>query len=111
MTGRGRVGSASFDSVAGISSNLEFESGDPLDRVLVHWMNLPNYTGNKSLRHISNVGRTTWTRSRLTVEVDGWSVTLDGRPDNGSLFREDVGLARYVLTHVMELRRTDDTSF
>jgi hypothetical protein len=110
MTGHGRVGSASFDSVAGISSGLEFESGELLDRALVHWMNLPNYTGNTSLRHISNVGRT-WTRGRLALEVDGWSITLDGRPGNGSLFKEDVGLARYVLTHVMELRRADGSTF
>ncbi len=111
MTGHGMVSSASFGSIAGISHGLEFDAGDPLDRALVHWMNLPNYNGNTSLRHISDVGSTTWTPGRLTLELHGWNVRLEGRPDNGSLFKEDVGLARYVLTHVMELRRADGTTF
>ncbi len=110
MIGHGMVSSASLGSLAGISSNLEFESGDPLKRALVHWMNLPNYSGNTSLHYISDSG-STWTHGRLTLEADGWSITLDGRPDNGSLFKEDVGLARYVLTHVMELRSADGGSF
>jgi hypothetical protein len=111
MTGHGRVSSTSFGSVAGICPSLEFESGDPVDRTLVHWMNLPDYNGNTILRHIGNDGSMTWAPGRLTLEVDGWSITLDGRPGNGCLFKEDVGLARYVLTHVMELRRPDGTSF
>lgn len=110
MTGHGMVSSASFDSVTGSSSHLEFESGDLLENALVHWMNLPNYIGNKTLHHTNNDGRT-WTRSRLTLEIDGWSITFDGRPDSDSLFKEDVGLARYVLTHVMDLRRADGSSF
>jgi hypothetical protein len=110
IAGRGMVSSRSFGSLAGICPSLEYESGDPLDRALVHWMNLPDYTGNRILHQSSNVGSTTW-NGRLAIEVDGWDITLDGRPDNGSLFREDVGLALYVLTHVMELRRADGSSF
>jgi hypothetical protein len=111
MIGHARVFSASFDSVAGISSSLEFESGSPMDRALVHWMNLPDYNGNTTLHYTGDDGGTSWTSGRLRLEVDGWSIQLDGRPDNGSLFKEDVGLARYVLTHVMELRRADGSSF
>lgn len=110
MTGHGIVSSASCDSVTGSSSHLEFESGDLLENVLVHWMNLPNYLGNKTL-HYTNTDGSTWTRSRLTFEIVGWSITLDGRPDSESLFKEDVGLARYVLTHVMDLRRADSSPF
>lgn len=111
MTGHGMVTNTSFGSVAGISSSLEFESGDPMDRTLVHWMNLPSYIGNTILRCTGSDGSTMWTAGRLTLEVDGWSMTLDGRQDHSSLFKEDVGLARYVLTHVLELRRADGTSF
>jgi hypothetical protein len=111
MIGHGTVSSTSFNYIAGISPFLEFVSGDPVDRALVHWMNLPDYNGNTTLRYIGGDGTTTWRSSRLAMELEGWSVTLDGRPDNGSLFKEDVGLARYVLTHVMEIRRTDGTSF
>jgi len=111
MTGRGTVSSTSFGSVAGIFPFLEFVSGDPMDRAIVHWINLPDYVGNTTLRYIGSDGSTTWRSSRLTLELEGWSITLDGRPDNASLFKEDVGLARYVLTHTMELRRTDGTSF
>jgi hypothetical protein len=111
MAGNGMVGSTSFGSVAGISPSLEFESGDPMDRALVHWMNLPDYNGNTTLRYTGSDGSTTWKPRRLSLELDGWGVTLDGRPDHGSLFKEDVGPARYVLTHVMELRRADGSSF
>ncbi|MFB6396504.1 hypothetical protein AAFH96_25880 [Polymorphospora sp. 2-325] len=110
MTGRGLVTSTSFGSAAGTLSSLEFESGDPMDRVLVHWMNLPDYSGNATLRYDTD-GSRTWTSGRLALEVDGWGLTLDGRPDNSRLFKDDVGLARYVLTHVLELRRTDGASF
>ncbi|MBL0888561.1 hypothetical protein [Myceligenerans indicum] len=110
MTGHAMINSTSLDSVVGISSHLEFESGDLLEYALVHWMNLPNYTGNTPL-HYTDSCRSTWTRGRLTLEIDGWRITLDGRPDSGSLFKEDIGLARYVLTHVMELRRVDASSF
>ncbi|PUB20179.1 hypothetical protein C8K30_1174 [Promicromonospora sp. AC04] len=110
MTGHSTVSSASFDSVTGSSSHLEFESGDLLENALVHWMNLPNYLGNETLQYTNSDG-STWSRSRLALEIDGWSITLDGRPDGESLFKEDVGLARYVLTHVMDLRRADGSSF
>jgi len=111
MTGRSTVSSASFGSVAGFSGSLEFESDERMDRALVHWMNLPAYAGNVVLRHVGDDGSKTWTSGRLALEVEGWGVTLDGRPDHRSLFKEDVGLARYVLTHVMELRRADGASF
>ncbi|MBM0201952.1 hypothetical protein JNW90_01625 [Micromonospora sp. STR1s_5] len=111
MTGRGMVTSTSFGSVAGISPSLEFESGELIDRALVHWTNLPNYAGNMTLRYVGNDGDTTWTSGRLKLEVDSWSITLDARSDNSRLFEEDAGLARYVLTHVMELRRADRAPF
>lgn len=110
MAGRGMINSASFDAVGGGSSGLEFESGELLDRVLVQWMNLPDYAGNMPLRHVSPHGRS-WTRGRLAVEVDGWKIVLDGRLDLGALFKDDAGLARYAHTHVMELRRIDGASF
>ncbi|MBN1174620.1 MAG: hypothetical protein JXA67_20820, partial [Micromonosporaceae bacterium] len=64
MTGRGTVSSTSFGSVAGILPSLEFVSDDPMDRAIVHWMNLPDYMGNTTLRYIGSDGNTTWRSSR-----------------------------------------------
>jgi hypothetical protein len=110
MTGRSSVNSTSLNSVAGITGSFEYQATGPMERALVHWMNLPDYGGNATLLHAGG-GSRTWTRGRMILVVEGWRITLDARPDNGSLFKEDVGLARYVLTHVMELRRADGTSF
>lgn len=93
MTGRGQVSSTSFGSTAGVSSTLEFESREPIERALVHWMNLPAYKGNVVIRYVGDDGSKTWTSGRLELKVEGWSITLDGRPDSSSLFREDVGLS------------------
>ncbi|MGI5180577.1 hypothetical protein ACQEVZ_30115 [Dactylosporangium sp. CA-152071] len=111
MVGRATVSATSDSRVSGISGSLEFESGKPVTRALVHWMNLPDYNGNATIRYDGDDGSKTWTHSRLALEIEEWSITLDGRPGNGSLFKEDTGLARFVLTHVMEIRRTDGSTF
>lgn len=81
-----------------------------LARVLVHWMNLPEITGPIPLLQVTEGGR----RMRLgrwRAEVDGWALTLDIRPDYSDAMEEVDRANLYVLTHVMEIRRTDGSEF
>jgi hypothetical protein len=81
-----------------------------LHRVLVHWLNLPGILGTATLeRRTADDQR--WWQGRWQLDVEGWTLTLDSRPDHHKVFRDVDEGSVYVLTHVMELRRTDDTDF
>jgi hypothetical protein len=45
------------------------------------------------------------------MEVGGWKLTLDVRPDHARVWRNLHEAHVYVMTHVMELRRADGASF
>jgi len=81
-----------------------------LQRVLVQWINLPNVVGPINLS-AANGDTKRWWCGRWRVDVDGWCLTLDVRPD----YTEALALAPdahlYVFTHVMEIRRTDHGDF
>lgn len=81
-----------------------------LRRVLVHWMNLPNIIGPIRLS-VSEAGRRTWWAGRWQTQVDGWTLTLDGRPDHGDVLKDAHLRHVYVLTHVMEIRCSDGGNF
>lgn len=81
-----------------------------LSRVLVHWLNLPSILGTAILeQHKASAER--WWRGRWQVDVEGWTLTLDSRPDHHKVFKDVREASVYVLTHVMELRRTDGSDF
>jgi len=78
-----------------------------LDRVVVHWMNLPVILPSSGLR----VGDTSWS-GRWHFEAAGWSFKLDSRPDLSEVLRtahdQEQG---FVMTHVGEIRRSDGQPF
>lgn len=80
-----------------------------LARVLVHWMNLPHIDGPIGLVDVA--GHSFRSRGRWRTEVEGWSLTLDVRPDYVDAMKRADTTHLYVLTHVMEIRRTDGSSF
>jgi hypothetical protein len=78
-----------------------------LDRVIVHWMNLPMILPSSGLR----VGDTSWS-GRWDFEAAGWSFRLDSRSDLSEVLRiahdQEQG---FVMTHVGEIRRSDGEPF
>lgn len=81
-----------------------------LDRVIVHWMNLPKISGPIGLDDSSSNGGHR-SSGRWRVDVDGWKVTLDIRRDYSSVMANSKRESLYVLTHVMEIRRMDGDNF
>jgi hypothetical protein len=81
-----------------------------LQRVLVHWMNLPDIVGKVGL-FASNAGGKHWWAGRWEAQVDGWTLTLDSRPDHREVLKDAHLRHLYVLTHTMEIRRSDGSSF
>lgn len=81
-----------------------------LEHVLVHWVGFPGLLSATQIHEHSNGGWRTWS-GRNKVSLHGWSFTLDARSD----LREVLALAKdrdtCVLTHVMDLRRNDGSTF
>jgi len=82
----------------------------PLRRVVAHWFNLPNLGGPVALAWTTEAGEHWWL-GRWDLEVGGWRLTLDVRPDHARVWRNLHEAHVYVMTHVMELRRTDGATF
>ncbi|WP_446216281.1 hypothetical protein [Micromonospora sp. IBHARD004] len=92
-------------------NHAEFaEPSVDLRRVLVHWMNLPNILGPIVL-FAAGSGRRQWWAGRWQAQVDGWVLTLDGRPDHRDALKDAHLQHVHVLTHVMDIRRSDGSSF
>jgi hypothetical protein len=81
----------------------------PLRRVVTHWFNLPNFHGPIALTRSSEVDD--WWLGRWEMEVGGWKLTLDVRPDHARVWRNLHEGHVFVITHVMELRRADGAAF
>jgi hypothetical protein len=73
--------------------------------VVVHWVNLPNILARGRIATDSHCWNGRW-----QTEVDGWRLTLDRRHDYDSITEKKTA-PMFVLTHVMEVRRVDGTSF
>ncbi|MFJ7907021.1 hypothetical protein [Kitasatospora sp. NPDC096204] len=82
----------------------------PLQRLVTQWLNLPLSAGNAILgeKTANGVHRR---RGRWSIEVDGWTVTIDQRPDLSAVLRTATEQISSVLTHVMELKRTGGEDF
>ena len=81
----------------------------PLQRIVTHWFNLPNFHSPIALTRSSEADD--WWLGRWDMEVGGWKLTLDVRPDHARVWRNLHEAHVYVMTHVMELRRADGASF
>jgi hypothetical protein len=82
----------------------------PLTRVVAHWFNLPNLGGPIALTRTTEAGEHWWL-GRWEMEVGGWKLTFDVRPDHRRVWRNLHEAHLYVMTHVMELRRADGAAF
>ena len=96
----------------GWSNGATFGSDSvPLDRVIAHWFNLPDWRGPGYLKETAQDGEHRHWLGRWVMEAEGWKITLDMRPDHSvvwtDLHKSDV----LVMTHVMEIRRSDGMAF
>jgi hypothetical protein len=91
---------------SGWFNRAEFVTPDPqLQRVVVHWINLPNIQAHGRIATEENC----WI-GRWQIAVDGWRLTLDRRHDYDGVTKIETA-PLFVLTHVMEVRRADAASF
>ncbi|MBU8553027.1 hypothetical protein IMX12_30125 [Streptomyces sp. Babs14] len=101
------------DAASGWSNGTSY--GDPdaaLERVVAHWFNLPRWHGNTHLAARASDGTPLLVPAgRSVYEADGWKVTLDVRPDHKAVFAGVRQADVYVMTHVMEIRRLNGTTF
>ncbi len=82
----------------------------PLQRIVAHWFNLPDFHGPIAIKRPDEVGDDGWL-GRWETEVGGWKLTLDVRPDHARVWRQLDEARIYVMTHVMEIRRADGAAF
>ena len=82
----------------------------PLKRVVAHWFNLPDFHGPIALTRNTEAGEHWWV-GRWEMDVGGWKLTFDVRPDHARVWRNLHEGHVYVMTHVMELRRADGAAF
>jgi hypothetical protein len=83
----------------------------PLTRVVAHWFNLPNWHGPGRLTSTTPDGGQHWWSGRWVTEVDGWRIMLDVRQDHSQVWSDLRKSDVYVMTHVMELSRSDGAEF
>lgn len=101
------------DAVSGWSNGTSY--GDPtapLDRVVAHWFNLPRWHGSAHLATPAACGTARLVPAgRSVYEADGWKIVLDIRPDHEAVFSDVHRADVYVMTHAMEIRRLDGSTF
>jgi hypothetical protein len=85
-------------------------SDAPLQRVVAHWFNLPNWHGPERLTATEDGGQRWWS-GRWVTEAGGWRITIDVRPDHQRIWTGLDLTDIYVMTHVMELCRADGARF
>lgn len=114
---RGPDGVKTMDAIAsgfdeGWSNGTEFGAKEtPVSSIIAHWFNLPDWNGTIPLVMTTEDGVPYDWSNRWRLEADGWQITFDARPDYKDAIK-DIGRRRlYVMTHVMELRRTNGADF
>jgi hypothetical protein len=95
----------------GFINNAEFATPDArLQRVIVHWINLPNILASGRIATDVLAVGSCW-GGRWQFEVGGWRITADRRHDYADVMADVDSESVFVMTHVMEIRRVDDTTF
>lgn len=91
----------------GTSPGVRLGAVDGIDRVIVHWVNLPLILPSAPLSD----DRRSWL-GRWKAESCGWQLTIDCRADHAQVTKLANELdEQFVVTHVGELRRLDDAPF
>ncbi|MEU3558735.1 hypothetical protein [Kitasatospora sp. NPDC006786] len=93
-----------------INSTHLGDQGILLERLVAQWVNLPLSEGNALLGERNGERTSPW-RGRWSLDVDGWTVAIDQRPDLSDALRTAADQLTSVLTHVMELTRTNGEEF
>ena len=83
----------------------------PVQRIVAHWFNLPDWHGPERLTSATDDGGQRWWSGRWVTETGGWQITVDVRPDHQRVWTDLHKADVYVMTHVMELRRADGAAF
>jgi hypothetical protein len=97
---------------SGWSNGAVFGRDDAsLNRIIVHWFNLPNWHGPIPLADATTDGIQHRWLGRWMIEADSWKITLDVRPDHAQAWSDLHKAHTYVMTHVMELRQEDGANF
>jgi hypothetical protein len=81
-----------------------------LDHVIAHWVNLPMILPASGLHEHNHDSYRTWS-GRWRASFAGWTVTIDARPDHREVYDQAVEAESFVITHTMDLRRSDGTEF
>jgi hypothetical protein len=103
--------SVTRDSGAGTVQHASL--GSPraaLDRVVIHWANLPWILPADGLERRAATGRASWS-GRWTGQAGEWTLGLDVRPDHAAVMTPDAMAVAANVTHTGELRRTDGVPF
>jgi hypothetical protein len=96
----------------GWSNGATFGSNSaPLNRLIAHWFNLPDWHGPEHLEETSAAGEHRHWLGRWVMVVDGWMITLDVRHDHSAVWTDLHKSDVLVMTHVMEVRRADGSAF
>jgi hypothetical protein len=99
------------DAQEGWSNGTTIGKADaPLTRIILHWFNLPDLHGPIRLA-VDSEGGERRSSNRWRSDAGGWRITLDARPDHDQVWTDLHKSNVYVMTHVMELRRTDGATF
>jgi hypothetical protein len=83
----------------------------PLNRLIAHWFNLPNWHGPEYLEETTAAGEHRQWWGRWVMEAEGWITTLDVRHDHSAVWTDLHKSDVQVMTHVMEIRRADGAAF
>ncbi|WP_155830134.1 hypothetical protein [Glycomyces tenuis] len=101
---------SSFDD--GWSNGAEFGTKEtPVSSIVAHWFNLPDWNGTIPLVMTSEDGMSYDWSNRWRLEASGWQITFDARPDYKDAIKDIRRRRLYVMTHVMELHRTNGAEF
>jgi hypothetical protein len=83
----------------------------PLDRLIAHWFNLPNWHGPEYLEETTAAGEHHQWLGRWVTKAEEWMITLDVRHDHSAVWTDLHKADVQVMTHVMEIRRADGAAF
>lgn len=82
-----------------------------LERVLVHWANLPPIPLTEMLRQSFEDGGSVEWSGRHVLQLGSWKCRIDARPNLAEVFRSAKTDYLSVNTHLMEVRRADGALF
>src|SRR3569833_2298816 len=83
----------------------------PMIRLVAHWLNLPPTPGTERITVHLEDGSQRWWNGRQVLSAQGWTTTIDRRPDHAEVWTDLLKSDVYLMTHVLEIRRTDHASF